>query len=105
MLDNEPAVISGYSLTEFIFSVCVNLAVWPFVFAFLGLFFGQPVFGGIIGFAIAIPAIIFIGKKLERSKEGKPVGYYSLKVKAILNTYLKFGFVHQNSRWSIFRSR
>lgn len=105
LLDNEPAVVAGYTLTEFIFTTLLSLCVFPVIFGFIALFFGYFVIGVMLGIMVAALVIWLIGTKLARIKEGKPDGFYQLKVLLIINAILGARFVTHSGRWSQSRGR
>jgi len=105
LLDTEPTVISGYSLTEFVTSLLLNIVFWPLSFALILLPFGYAVIGGMIGILFGGALVMKIGSWLEKNKEGKPNGYYSLIIFNYINKVFPLGFVNKDSRWEINRDR
>lgn len=105
LLDNEPAVIGGYTLTEFVFTTVVSITVCPAILSLIGLLLGSIAAGAMLGIAVAALIIWFLSNKLQRVKEGKPNGYYNLKLKLLLNALFNNGFVNRSGQWSMSRAR
>ncbi len=105
LLDGEPTVISGYSLTEFFVSTVLNILFWPLLIGLLCLPFGFGVIGLMMGVIVAGLVIVRVGRWLDIHKEGKPDGYYTLMIKAKWNQVFPIGFVNSTAQWDITRDR
>lgn len=105
LLDAEPPVITGYTYTEFFASIAANLIIWITLFSLLLLPFGQVMIGVVLGVIVAAACIVYLGKWLERNKENKPNGYFSLKLFVAINKVLPLGFVIRDGQWEINRDR
>lgn len=105
LLDMEPAVIAGFTLSEFVAAIATVIPVFGIVFAVIGFVVGHAVIALIIGIAIGGACVVIIGKRLSVAKEGKPNGYYSLKLKVFINNYLPLGFTNKSAKFNNMRTR
>lgn len=105
LLDQEPVVVFGYSLSEFMVSAAVFIIGGAVIFGFLFLLIGLFVPGVVLGVLVGGAAVIIIGKNLQKKKETKPNGYYGLKLKVNINRFIPLGFIHRNAKWFTQRSR
>ena len=104
-LNEEPAIFRGCSLSELMLLAMLGALVWiPFWLIVCG-FLGYLMMGVGIGVLSIIGWVVVGGTLLQKAKRGRPIGYYQLRIRLILeNKHLrKTGLIRKSQIWDIGR--
>lgn len=106
-LNAEPSIFRGCSLSELMLLAMSGALIWiPFwviVCGFLGVFM-MGVGAGVISIIIWI---LLGGTYLQKVKRGRPMGYYQLHLRLLLEDIglRKTGFIRESQIWDVGRRR
>lgn len=106
-LNGEPTIFRGCSLTELMGLAAIGAMIWiPFwivVCAFLGIV----MMGAGIGLLSIIAWVYVGGTLLQQLKRGRPMGYYSLKLRLMFADagLCRAPFIRESRVWNTGRTR
>ncbi len=114
MLDNEPIIFLGCSQGEFFSILVFSFIFWVITLLIIFLTFIDALLIAIVipfvlSILLVIPTCFIACKHVEKSKRGRPDGYYSLQVKLLIDTLMsllgaKRKFCKFTGNWSKSRS-
>lgn len=104
-LNMEPSIFRGCSLSELMILTVTGAMIWiPFWLIVMGLV-GYLTMGIGIGVLTIIAWVFIGGTVLQRLKRGRPIGYYQLTLRLLLEDkgLIKSVFIRKSQAWDIGR--
>lgn len=104
-LNAEPSIFRGCSLSEMMVLALSGAAIWiPFWLIVCGVM-GFFMMGVGVGVITSIVWVFFGGTFLQKAKRGRPIGYYQLRIRLMLEDHgvRKSGFIRRSQVWDIGR--
>jgi len=105
-LNGEPTIFRGCSLSELTFLTVVGAILWIPIWLLICGLLGYVMMGVGVGILSVVGWIFICSTVLQKIKRNKPYGYYSLKIKLLLEDkgLKKSGFIRQSKVWDVGRS-